>query len=335
MTTLFNQHRPVTINEIDVGSLNNKLPISYIKRCISGISPHPNAIYLCGSPGSGKSLLANLYARGTLCLNREEGSYEACGICDVCIGKDTTNIHYHLVRDSSSTKEALDELIQYAETKPLYREGCNEHNNRRFIIIDEAELIHPTTIAALLNPLEYGPDTTTWILISMQPDKLSPIVREAIESRCKQLIIHPFSKEYIANYLKGELDEELINIIANNSNGNMRRAWSLVELIRGSGVSAFHAFNYLIGISNETLELIRIAIKNRDYKNLHQLLGDTQSELLASTLMNILLESDADIDVIKALSIWISSSIKYPLIGCFINWRTKNWSRFKYSEWKN
>jgi DNA polymerase III gamma/tau subunit len=334
MSSLFNQHRPSLV-DIDVGSLSNRLPINYIKRCISGVSPHPNAIYICGSPGVGKSLLANLYARGTLCLHREEGSYEACGHCNVCKGIDNTNIHYHLVRDSTTTKEALEELIQYSETKPLYREGCSEHNNRRFIIIDEAELIHPTTMACLLNPLEYGPDSTTWILISMQPDKLSPIVREAIESRCKQLILHPFSKAYISNYIRGEVDDELADIIAGMSNGNMRRAWSLIELIRGSGATTYEAFTYLTGISNETLDLIRTAIRRRNYKDLHELLGDNQSELLAGTLMNILLETNGCIDIIKALSAWYTASIKYPLIGCFINWRTEDWNRFKYSEWKD
>lgn len=317
--SLFNDNRPRSWTEFE----GQEIPITYLRnRVIDG--KHPNAIYIHGPSGCGKSSLAFLYAKTSLDPLRAEGDDS---ITTSAYDKDHPNITYHLVRDSSSTKEALDRLVSISMSKPIAKDGLREDQYRRFIILDEVELIHPTTFSLLLNPLEYSPSTTTWILISMEPDKLPPITREAIESRCKELRLNPLTTEQISCLINREVDNwEVSKFIAKYSGGNARKAWSLVEVLNGADcLSLEGAEQYLLsGIGKDN----RIRMWKYFFEGNTSKVVDIISQwpdnraLLGQLLMEDLipLVGKKDItEILKALQAWVTSRFEYPLEAALLS----------------
>lgn len=299
----------------------------YLKGCIRN-NRHPSAILISGPPGSGKSTLAQLYTRATLCINRKEGQIEGCGECDICTGKDTSNITYYLVQDSTKAKDNIERLVDTSYTKPCISEGVREDQYRRFIVVDETELIHPTTISALLNPLEYPPSTTTWVLISMDTSKLPIITREAIESRCKEIRIKPLPIDQIKELLvsKNGVNEEIALLVSKFCNSNIRRAWSLVEMIGDKTVEEVRSY-FLGGATEENRRVMWSALSDGEVHKVTSLVkswedgGDPES--LVSLLMEDLISMESPpLDLIKSLAAWSKSSYKYPIAAVLYPYRS-------------
>jgi len=196
------------------------------------------SICITGFSGSGKTLLASLIARTTLCENRQEGETEACGECDVCKGLDTSNIEHYTISNSTEAREHIKRLEDVACSYPVVS-SPRPDNNYRFIIIDEFELASAELAARLLDPIEFSPATTVWIIISMDPKKLEkrdPIIKEAIDSRCVSINLSRFSPETVAANLMDsypELNKEAALSIGKLSGGNMRKAWNELVFFRG------------------------------------------------------------------------------------------------------
>lgn len=311
MTSLFNQNRPYHWDQFK----GQDLPITYLRNRVKD-GKHPNAILLQGEPGCGKSSLAFLYAKSVLDPDREKG--QDCISSKDAYEKDYFNIIYHLVRDSSSTKDSMDNLISLAMSKPVAWQGMREDQYRRFIILDEVELIHSTTFSYLLNPLEYSPSTTTWILISMDSSKINPIVRSAIESRCKELKLRPLSTEDIMEMLPIE-DKDLALLISRYSKGNARRAWSLLEVLQGANcLSMEKAEQYLLGsMSKESRSNFYTAFLSGNYKKAISIIKywPEDRELVSNVLLNDLIRvQNRDlIPLLKEIKVWASCPINYPL----------------------
>lgn len=320
---LYNQFRPRKFEDYiskDTGAAE------YIKAVIKS-NLHPSAALLSGMPGSGKSVLAQLYARATLCPNRAEGTYEPCGECEVCLGDNKDNITHYVVRDATEAKEAFQELINVANSAP-HTTTKREDQYRRFIILDEIQNCSKQAISTLLDPLEFSPPSTTWILISMDLERLDPILREAIESRSKEISLRPLSTESISSILTSryrELDEQAAISIAKFSNGNMRRAWSLLEyfltmmdvkliteevIVKEKGGGATNSARYEMwdyfysGNTEEVYNLVKGWVESCDPNLIAFLLiqdccrGETNSD---------------KIGIIKTLSYWMQANYKAPL----------------------
>lgn len=313
MVSLFNQYRPYSWDQFK----GQDIPITYLRNRVASGS-HPNAILLQGSPGVGKSSLAFLYAKSVLDPDRNKG--DDCVSSEEAYKKDYCNIIYHLVRDSSSTKESLDSLISLAMSKPIGWEGMREDQYRRFIILDEVELLHSTTFSYLLNPLEYSPSTTTWILISMDSSKLNPVVRSAIESRCKELKLNPLKTSDIASLITDnveDIDLDLALFIAKSSNGNARKAWSLLEVLEGaSALTLDKAESYLLNSAiSKNRKLFIEYILNKEINKAIKICNGWSREIAGEALIRdvVALKDKSLIPLLKELMLWINSPHPYPL----------------------
>jgi DNA polymerase III delta prime subunit len=179
-----------------------------------------------------KSCLAHLGATATLCYNRGEGECEPCGKCPVCLGEDVSNISHYTIHNTTSAWEPIRELISLSRTPPVInREGIRADQYRRFIILDEIQNASPELLALLYDALEYAPQSTTWIIISMDIDKLiskNAATAEAITGRCAELHLPSFADSTIATALakKTQLNYDAALAIAKLSKGNMRKAWT-------------------------------------------------------------------------------------------------------------
>lgn len=307
--SLFNLNRPFSWDQFK----GQQLPVTYLRNRVKD-GNHPNAILLEGQPGCGKSSLAFLYAKSVLDPNRKEG--DDCVSSKEAYEKDSPNIIYHLVRDSSSTKDSMEDLISLSMSKPIGWQGIRKDQYRKFIILDEVELIHSTTFSCLLNPLEYSPASTTWVLISMDSSKINPIVRSAIQSRCKELRLTPLSTAEIQSLLSIE-DERVSFLIAKASKGNARKAWSLLEVLQGADSLSFDkAESYLVGaVSSSSRKQVITCFANGDLKGAIKASSNwpDDRELVSSLLLSDLISLGvAFVPLIKEIKIWCSSPISYP-----------------------
>jgi len=66
--------------------IGNQEVISVVKEWISS-NNIPPAILITGEMGAGKSLLAELLTRASICLNRKPDEIEPCGSCAPCRGQ--------------------------------------------------------------------------------------------------------------------------------------------------------------------------------------------------------------------------------------------------------
>lgn len=229
---LANLYRPKFFKDFNESNIITRGSVEVVKELIKE-NEHfklPSLLF-SGSSGCGKSTLALLYAKATLCLNREPGEFEPCGYCEVCTGEDTSNIYHHTITNSTESREPIKQLINRAEQHPLQLTDRKDQN-RQFIIIDEIQLASPELLAMLLHPLEHSPSTTTWILVTMDLDKLQtrePIIKEAIESRTTHLPLGRLSEESMAKTLLfhyPDLEFETALAISKLAEGNMRKVWN-------------------------------------------------------------------------------------------------------------
>lgn len=209
-------------------------PVDIIKNVISkNLHSQLGNLGLFGNSGVGKSALALLYARSTLCYNRLPNNYEPCGECPVCLGEDVSNISHYTIHNTTSAWEPIRDLVARSKTAPeVNREGVRDDQYRRFIILDEIQNASPELLALLYDALEYAPSTTTWIIISMDLDKLvskNAATAEAITGRCAELHLPSFADSTIASALANRVEDlnyTAALAIAKLSKGNMRKAWT-------------------------------------------------------------------------------------------------------------
>lgn len=208
-------------------------PVDIIKNVIAkDLHSQLGNVGIFGDSGVGKSALAKLYATSTLCYNRPEKEHEPCGECEVCLGQDTDNIHSYTIHNTTSAWESIRELVARSKQAPIInREGIRADQYRKFIILDEIQNASPELLALLYDALEYAPSTTTWIIISMDLDKLvskNAATAEAITGRCAELHLPSFADSTIATALAKRTDLNLnaAMAIAKLSKGNMRKAWT-------------------------------------------------------------------------------------------------------------
>ena len=324
-----NSNRPSVFSEY----LSQNGAVNYIKSVIAD-NTHPNGIIINGKPGTGKTTLAQLYTKATLCLNREVGESEACGSCDVCKNNQHPNITYYRITEASSFKDVVGDLISISKSAPaVMTEEVRSDNYRRFIIIDELQNATRQSISPFLDSLEFASEDTTVILISMDLDKLDPIVKDAIESRCIELSLDTLPVKAIADKIQDKhpkAEYKALILIAKLALGNMRKAWSLFEYfitqVSEEEITADLVYTQKYGgLNKERRESFLQSLQNNSWQDTKELLKEFNSKandvIIAKTLLEELLVLDLNpkgVELISALSLWLQSNYKIPLEAVFI-----------------
>ena len=321
---------------------------NYLKAVIEK-NKHPSGIVISGLPGCGKSTLAELYIKTTLCSTREEGSTTSCGTCESCkqfsieqmiSNSDLSanpNVLTYRVTEASAFKESVKDIIDFSKFAPVpTHDNIREDNLRKFIVIDEAQSASRQSLSAFLDSLEFANSKITTILISMDMDKMDNTVREAIESRCVELKLSSLSDSEISDKLTNvypSLDSKAASLLAFLSNGNLRKAWSLFDFFstqfsipeiteevissqRLGGLSKDFFLSILFNLSNNKWEEV--------YKHLFKL--HHTDNTIGSVFIKYLLEMPLSIDgveLVSNLSFWTQCSYKVPLMAVFLPFRGK------------
>ena len=190
--------------------------VSYIQNAIQNGKVN-HAYIFSGERGSGKKLLASLFAATLQC---KEKRIEPCGSCTSCRKAFTENhpdIIYvtHEKPNIISVDEIREQVVDTAEIKPYESEY-------KIYIIDEAQKMNPQAQNALLKTIEEPPEYVIIMLLASNAEMLLPTIR----SRCIIYDIKPVAAEVVKDYIMRNLhvSEHEANVVAAYANGNIGKA---------------------------------------------------------------------------------------------------------------
>ena len=176
-----------------------------------------HAYLLTGEKGSGKKLLASIFAAA---LNCETHSGEPCFKCASC-HKALTGNHPDIIRvvherpDVIRVNEIREQLVNTVDIKPY-------ESRYKVYIIDEAEKMNAQSQNAILKTIEEPPPYAVMLLLANNPDSLL----STILSRCVRLNLKAVPSEDVRQYLMREmmLPDYEAEIAAAFAQGNIGRA---------------------------------------------------------------------------------------------------------------
>lgn len=192
--------RPTTLDEV-YGQEHLTDEFGFIRKCIENKTIFSMIFY--GNPGCGKTTLATIIA-------------------------NSLNLHYRFLNATTSNKKDMEIVIEEAK---MY--------GHLVVIIDEVHRLNKDKQDYLLSYIESGIIT----LIGATTANPYHAINQAIRSRCHILEIKPLNKEAILKILKNALvsekglnniyscDDEVLNILASKSNGDVRFALNNLEVL--------------------------------------------------------------------------------------------------------
>lgn len=190
--------------------------IKYIQNAVTE-DKVSHAYILNGERGSGKKMLANLFAATLLC---ERKGPDPCNECHSCIQAESGN-HPDIIRvvhekpGSISVDDIREQVNQTVSVKPC-------QGPYKVYIIPEADLMTVQAQNALLKTIEEPPEYVVILLLTENADLLLP----TITSRCVMLKLRNIKDTLIKKYLmeKLEVPDYKADICTAFAQGNMGRA---------------------------------------------------------------------------------------------------------------
>lgn len=178
------------------------------------------AYLFCGPQGVGKSLVARTLAEESLHTSTLPSVPSHQGRGGFRRENHPDIIWLRVLPDKS---EILMEQWRAVESKVQFQalEG-----DRKFIIIDDAELMSGGVANACLKTLEEPPANTHFILIAHDADRLLPTIR----SRCQQMVFAPLANEVVSRWLTQQgANAATADRAARLSQGSFQRAQKLAK----------------------------------------------------------------------------------------------------------
>ena len=176
--------------------VGHKNIIKYISSAVQADAVS-HAYILNGERGSGKRLLANLFAMSLQCQNRAEDG-EACGKCQSCKQAQSGN---------------QPDIIKVTHEKP---------NTISVDDIPEADLMSAQAQNALLKTIEEPPEYAVIMLLTENAEALLPTIR----SRCVMMKLRNIKDQLVKKYLmeQMEIPDYKADVCVAFAQGNMGKA---------------------------------------------------------------------------------------------------------------
>lgn len=213
-----------------------------------------HAYILNGERGSGKKMLANLFAMTLLC---ETGDNEPCGKCHSCKQAESGN-HPDIIRvthekpNSISVDDIRTQVNNTVDIKPY-------QGPYKVYIIPQADMMTPQAQNAILKTIEEPPSYAVFLLLTENAETLLP----TINSRCVMLKLRNIKDTLIKKYLmeNQEIPDYKADMCTAFAQGNMGRAIMLANSDHFNEIRE-EAVQLLKHISEMELNEIVAAVKN-------------------------------------------------------------------------
>ena len=213
-----------------------------------------HAYILNGERGSGKKMLANLFAMTLLC---ETGDNEPCGKCHSCKQAESGN-HPDIIRvthekpNSISVDDIRTQVNNTVDIKPY-------QGPYKVYIIPQADMMTPQAQNAILKTIEEPPSYAVFLLLTENAETLLP----TINSRCVMLKLRNIKDTLIKKYLMENLEipDYKAYMCTAFAQGNMGRAIMLANSDHFNEIRE-EAVQLLKHISEMELNEIVAAVKN-------------------------------------------------------------------------
>lgn len=213
-----------------------------------------HAYILNGERGSGKKMLANLFAMTLLC---ETGDNEPCGKCHSCKQAESGN-HPDIIRvthekpNSISVDDIRTQVNNTVDIKPY-------QGPYKVYIIPQADMMTPQAQNAILKTIEEPPSYAVFLLLTENAETLLP----TINSRCVMLKLRNIKDTLIKKYLMENLEipDYKADMCTAFAQGNMGRAIMLANSDHFNEIRE-KAVQLLKHINEMELNEIVAAVKN-------------------------------------------------------------------------
>ncbi len=213
-----------------------------------------HAYILNGERGSGKKMLANLFAMTLLC---ETGDNEPCGKCHSCKQAESGN-HPDIIRvthekpNSISVDDIRTQVNNTVDIKPY-------QGPYKVYIIPQADMMTPQAQNAILKTIEEPPSYAVFLLLTENAETLLP----TINSRCVMLKLRNIKDTLIKKYLMENLEipDYKADMCTAFAQGNMGRAIMLANSDHFNEIRE-EAVQLLKHISEMELNEIVATVKN-------------------------------------------------------------------------
>lgn len=213
-----------------------------------------HAYILNGERGSGKKMLANLFAMTLLC---ETGDNEPCGKCHSCKQAESGN-HPDIIRvthekpNSISVDDIRTQVNNTVDIKPY-------QGPYKVYIIPQADMMTPQAQNAILKTIEEPPSYAVFLLLTENAETLLP----TINSRCVMLKLRNIKDTLIKKYLMENLEipDYKADMCTAFAQGNMGRAIMLANSDHFNEIRE-EAVQLLKHISEMELNEIVASVKN-------------------------------------------------------------------------
>lgn len=181
-----------------------------------------HAYILNGQRGSGKKMLANLFAMTLQC---ESGQPEPCGECHSCMQANSGN-HPDIitVRHEKPASISVDDIRTQMNGDIMIKPYSSPY---KIYIVPEADLLTVQAQNALLKTIEEPPEYAVIFLLTENADSLLPTIR----SRCVMLKLRNIKDKLVKKYLMEQLriPDYQADLCAAFAQGNIGRAIMLAK----------------------------------------------------------------------------------------------------------
>ena len=253
-----------------------------------------HAYILNGERGSGKRLLANLFAMSLQCQNRAEDG-EACGICQSCKQAQSGNQPDIIkVTHEKPNTISVDDIRTQVNNDIVIKPYSSKY---KIYIIPEADLMSAQAQNALLKTIEEPPEYAVIMLLTENAEALLPTIR----SRCVMMKLRNIKDQLVKKYLmeQMEIPDYKADVCVAFAQGNMGKAIMLATS------------EYFNEIKEEVVHLLR----NIDEMNVSELMDAVKKCMTYKMEIN---------DYLDMIAIWYRDVLIYKA--------TKNVDRVVFSD---
>ncbi len=198
----------------------NDLLLRYLRQAVA-TKKISHAYLFAGDSGSGKKMLANLFAKTLQC---EAGGTDPCGVCQSCKAFDSHNhpdiVYVRPTKKSLGVDDIREQILEDVKFKQYqYR--------YKIYIVQQADTMTEQAQNALLKTLEEPPDYVVFLLLA----KNTAVFLPTVLSRVVTLQIRPLSENLIVKYLvtKKQLSDTVAAEYAAYAQGSIGNALTLLE----------------------------------------------------------------------------------------------------------